>query len=331
MSSELRSKKLRGSGGFVVASVTDEQQVKGNLGGPDLFLAPIGRLDSEKISKYFCNTCDKDYEDSPKIEFETPNEEVAENLILVERGQYICNACNTTIAEYREFKKPNEAEDVGHAKPIEPQAAQPEPAAAAQAAQPEPAAAAQAAQPEPAAAAQAAQPEPAAAAQAAQPEPAAAAQAAQPEPAAAAQAAQPEPAAAAQAAQPEPAAAAQAAQPEPAAAAQAAQPEPAAAAQAAQPSPSNIDTIEGRAVYDETANKIGVARRIGIDSTQSMVLAITKNDGTEMHVPWSNVKKIGEIILVGESKPDVQPGTCTGCGFANKDGAKFCEECGIKL
>ena len=62
-----------------------------------------------------------------------------------------------------------------------------------------------------------------------------------------------------------------------------------------------------------------------------MVLAITKNDGTEMHVPWSNVKKIGEIILVGESKPDVQPGTCTGCGFANKDGAKFCEECGIKL
>ena len=254
MSSELRSKKLRGSGGFVVASVTDEQQVKGNLGGPDLFLAPIGRLDSEKISKYFCNTCDKDYEDSPKIEFETPNEEVAENLILVERGQYICNTCNTTIAEYREFRKPNEAEDVGHAKPIEPQAAQPEPAAAPQAAQPEPAAAPQAAQPE-----------------------------------------------------------------------------PAAAPQAAQPSSSNIDTIEGRTVYDETANKIGVARRIGIDSTQSMVLAITKNDGTEMHVPWSNVKKIGEIILVGESKPDVQPGTCTGCGFANKDGAKFCEECGIKL
>ena len=106
-------------------------------------MAPIGRLDSEKISKYFCNTCDKDYENSPKIEFENPNEEVAENLILVERGQYICDTCNTTIAEYREFRKPNEAEDVGHAKPIAPQAAQPEPAAAPQAAQPEPAAAPQ--------------------------------------------------------------------------------------------------------------------------------------------------------------------------------------------
>ena len=42
MSAELRLKKLRGSGGFVMARVTDEQQSKGNLGGPDLFLAPIG-------------------------------------------------------------------------------------------------------------------------------------------------------------------------------------------------------------------------------------------------------------------------------------------------
>ena len=48
MSSELRLKKLRGSGGYVMASVSDEQQVKGNLGGPDLFLAPIGRLDASK-------------------------------------------------------------------------------------------------------------------------------------------------------------------------------------------------------------------------------------------------------------------------------------------
>ena len=59
MSAELRLKKLRGSGGSIMARVTDEQQTKGNLGGPDLFLAPIGRLDKEKISKYTCNTCEK--------------------------------------------------------------------------------------------------------------------------------------------------------------------------------------------------------------------------------------------------------------------------------
>jgi len=120
MSSELRLKKLRGSGGFVMANVSDEQQQKGNLGGPDLFLAPMGRLESEKISKYFCNTCEKDYEGSPKIEFENPNEEVAENLILVERGQYICNSCGSTLAEYRDFRKPEEQRDVGKAKPVSP-------------------------------------------------------------------------------------------------------------------------------------------------------------------------------------------------------------------
>ena len=43
MSEELRLKKLRGSGGSIMARVTDQQQTKGNLGGPDLFLAPIGR------------------------------------------------------------------------------------------------------------------------------------------------------------------------------------------------------------------------------------------------------------------------------------------------
>ena len=121
MSAELRLKKLRGSGGFIMARVTDEQQSKGNLGGPDLFLAPIGRLESEKISKYTCNTCEKEIEGSPKIEFENPNEEVAENLILVERGKYLCNECSSTIAEYRDFRKPDEQMDVGLANPIEQQ------------------------------------------------------------------------------------------------------------------------------------------------------------------------------------------------------------------
>ena len=52
-------------------------EMKGNLGGPDLFLAPIGRLDDDKITKHFCNTCEKEFEGPPKIEFENPNEEVA--------------------------------------------------------------------------------------------------------------------------------------------------------------------------------------------------------------------------------------------------------------
>ena len=240
MSSELRLKKLRGSGGYVMASVTDEQQMKGNLGGPDLFLAPIGRLDAEKITKHFCNTCEKEFEGSPKIEFENPNEEVAENLVLAERGQYICNSCNSSIAEYREFKKQDEAGEVGVAKPLEPAAEVPQTT------------------------------------------------------------------------------------------------QPAAEVpQTTQPGPaSSVSTIEGRAVYDENANKVGIAKQVGIDSTQSMVLVITKNDGTEGSIPWNNIKKVGEVILLGNPETEPQPnepGKCSNCGFVNKEGSKFCEECGTKI
>jgi len=240
MSSELRLKKLRGSGGYVMATVTDEQQMKGNLGGPDLFLAPIGRLDIKKITKYFCNTCDKEFEGAPKIEFENPNEEVAENLLLAEKGQYICNTCNASIAEYREFKKQDETGVIGNAKPVgeivesAPQVVDPSPQTPQET--------------------------------------------------------------------------------------------------VTQPgSASSVSSIEGRAVYDENANKIGVAKQVGIDSTQSMVLVLTKNDGTEGSIPWNSIKKIGEVILLGNPEAATQPGKCSNCGFGNKEGSKFCEECGTKL
>ncbi|MDC4230905.1 MAG: PRC-barrel domain-containing protein [Nitrosopumilus sp.] len=237
MSSEIRIKKLRGSGGYVMAKVTDDEQMKGNLGGPDLFLAPIGRLDGDKISKHFCNTCEKEFDGAPKIEFENPNEEVAENLILAEKGQYICKSCNSAIAEYREFKKQDEAGGIGNAKPVESQLQQ------------------------------------------------------------------------------------------------IAEPETQAPQQiATQPGPAtSVSSIEGRAVFDENANKIGIAKQVGIDSTQAMVLVLTKDDGTEGSIPWNNIKKIGEVILLGTPEDTAQPGKCSSCGFGNKEGSKFCEECGTKL
>ena len=254
MSSELRIKKLRGSGGYVMARVTDEQQMKGNLGGPDLFLAPIGRLDADKISKHFCNTCEKEFEGSPKIEFENPNEEVAENLILAERGQYICNTCQSSIAEYREFKKQDEAGDVGNAKPLEPQTE-----VAPQTETPQPAVESV---------------------------------------------------------------------PKPVEEPQVESPQET----STQPSPAtSVSSIEGRAVYDENANKIGIAKQVGIDSTQAMVLVITQNDGTEGSIPWKSIKKVGEVILLGSPEESAPPGKCSNCGFLNKEGSKFCEECGTPL
>ncbi len=232
-----------------MATVTDEQQMKGNLGGPDLFLAPIGRLDVDKITKHFCNTCEKEFEGPPKIEFENPNEEVAENLVLAERGQYICKACNATIAEYREFKKPNEQKEIGSAKPLD---ANVSTAPTVQAT-----------------------------------------------------------------------------------IAPTVQATIAPTVQATQANSSaSVSPIEGRSVIDENANKIGTAKQIGIDgNTQSMVLVITKNDGTEGSIPWIAIKKVGEVILLGKPEESVasQPGKCFECGFVNKVGSKFCEECGTKI
>ena len=236
-----------------MATVTDEQQMKGNLGGPDLFLAPIGRLDADKITKHFCNTCEKEFEGPPKIEFENPNEEVAENLVLAERGQYICNSCNASIAEYREFNKPNEDGEVGSAKPLDPNAVTPT---------------------------------------------------------------------------------VEATTPTVEATTPTVEATTPTVEATTPSSAASVSSIEGRTVIDENANKIGTAKQVGIDSnTQSMVLVITKNDGTEGSIPWASIKKVGEVVLLGKPDeiPDSQPGKCPECGFVNKDGSKFCEECGTKL
>ncbi|MGI0042061.1 MAG: PRC-barrel domain-containing protein [Nitrosopumilaceae archaeon] len=262
MSGELRLKKLRGSGGYVMASVTDDQQRKGNLGGPDLFLAPVGRIDADKISKYFCNACEKDYEGSPKIDYENPNELVADNLMLLERGQYICTTCGSVLAEYREFSKPNETADVGLAKP---QADSPQPHS------------------------------------------------------------------------PPP--------PPPAETPRVTQvhspPQPPAETLRTTPTysqpeilPSEVTTfnsIIGVPVYDYDARKIGIVKQVGIQLGQpGVVLIVTKKDGKDIAIKWDEIKKINEIVLVGEQGIKTSS-KCNGCGFENKPDSKFCESCGKKL
>jgi len=306
MSSDVRIKKLRGSGGFVMASVTDEEQRKGNLGGPDLFLAPIGRLDSEKISKYFCNTCEKEYEGSPKIEYENPNEEVAENLFLVERGQYLCSVCNAALAEYREFKKPDETVDVGIAKPIEPKPTN-EPQRIEPPSMEQPIVEPQSME--------------------------------QPivEPQSMEQPIVEPPSME----QPivEPPSMEQPIVEPPSMEPPVEEPSiPSYDIQSmneqtsTESSNSSVNSITGMLVYDENARKIGVAKQVGIDSSQSVVLVITKDDGTDITIPWDKIKKVGEIILLGNPETNMAPdGECPDCGFNNKAGSKFCENCGTKI
>lgn len=111
--------KLQGSGGYVIADLTAEQAKKADLGVGKLFLAPVGKIDPIKMSKYYCNKCETEFENSPKIRIEeSTNEEVADNLILVERGQYTCQQCISIIGEYRVFKKRDEQGDIGKANPL---------------------------------------------------------------------------------------------------------------------------------------------------------------------------------------------------------------------
>jgi sporulation protein YlmC with PRC-barrel domain len=81
------------------------------LGGPELFLAGIGRLEDNRFKKYYCNKCEKEYQGAPNIEFENPNEDLGENIILIEKGEYKCKTCDYVIAQYRKFNESNNVKD----------------------------------------------------------------------------------------------------------------------------------------------------------------------------------------------------------------------------
>jgi len=240
-------------------------------------LLSVGRIDSEKISKFYCNTCEKDYEGAPKIQFENPNEEVAENLILVEKGQYICTTCSSTLAEYREFKKPNESTDAGFARSMTPPTdtiiPQPDtiiPPSDTMIPPPEPMQ---------------------------------------------------------ESFTP----------PNPTITFPDFEPQvlPGVNFQEesqSQTSPS-FNAIAGMTVFDGSAKKIGTVKQVGVDATQSVVLIITRNDASEISVKWNQIKKIGEIILLGEEQSENSNSVqsipkCANCGFENKLGSKFCQSCG---
>lgn len=128
---DMAEKKLRGSGGYAVARVSDEEQKMANLGGPELFLAGIGRLDSDRFVKYFCNRCERDFEGAPTLSYENPDEDLGEGVTLAEKGEYKCRACNATIAQYRKFST------LAAAQPQQQQAA-PAPTAIAETSAPQP-------------------------------------------------------------------------------------------------------------------------------------------------------------------------------------------------
>ncbi len=98
--------KLHGSGGHIFADVTDEQAKQADLGVGMMMLAPIGKLDAVKMKKHYCKTCESEFDGPTNFQIEEqPNEQVAEGLVLAERGQYTCHKCSSIIGEYRVFSR----------------------------------------------------------------------------------------------------------------------------------------------------------------------------------------------------------------------------------
>ncbi len=108
--SELETRTLKGSGGHVVANLTEHEMKKARLGGPDLFLGALGRIDKSRILKYYCKNCNKDYEGAPEIKYEKVNQEVAKGYTLSEQGEYLCKKCGSLIAQYKKFAEQGEVQ-----------------------------------------------------------------------------------------------------------------------------------------------------------------------------------------------------------------------------
>ena len=102
---DLEEKKLLGSGGYAFAKLTEQEETKASLGVPQIFLGNIGRVSEDRFSRYFCNKCQKEHSGSPLISYENMNEELGEDVILFEKGEYKCRTCNNIIALYRKFNK----------------------------------------------------------------------------------------------------------------------------------------------------------------------------------------------------------------------------------
>ncbi len=223
---ELERKTLKGSGGHVVANLTETEIKKAKLGGPDLFLGALGRLDKDKIVKYYCKTCNKEFEGAPEIKYERVNQEVAKGYTLSEQGEYLCKQCGSLIAQYKKFAEPSGPQSSPDAEPT--------------------------------------------------------------------------------------------------------------SGKYVQDGFVAIRKLVGMSVYSSDASLLGTVKDIGLrDNKTKIVMVISTTEQTEREVPWDQISKMGDIVLLkaAEGAKDVPSGSgmCDKCGFANKPDSRFCEQCGNKL
>jgi hypothetical protein len=94
---------LLGSVSYAIAKLTGQEESRPNVGVPQIFLANVGRLTEDSISKYYCNKCTTEYAGPPLISYENPNEVLGEVLFLSKKENTSVR-CSSIIA-YRKYNK----------------------------------------------------------------------------------------------------------------------------------------------------------------------------------------------------------------------------------
>ena len=97
-------------------------------------------------------------------------------------------------------------------------------------------------------------------------------------------------------------------------------------------------------VFDENAKQIGIAKQVGVDSNNQVILVVSDNNGNDVSINWQRIKKVGDVVLLGDSLDTTtststqlgsivsNPGLrCSSCNFDNRPDSKFCESCGTKF
>jgi transposase-like protein len=71
-----------GSGGYVFAKLTEQEELRASLGIPQIFLSNVERLNEDRFSRYFCKKCGKKYLGSLLITYGSPSENIGEDVML---------------------------------------------------------------------------------------------------------------------------------------------------------------------------------------------------------------------------------------------------------
>ena len=99
----------------------------------------------------------------------------------------------------------------------------------------------------------------------------------------------------------------------------------------------NKEEVEGKTVIYSTGRVAGKVKDIVFSLDGTLLLVVTKDDGTESRVPMNSVLGVGDYVIVryqsatsvamSAQPPAVSGALCKFCGAAMPPGAVYCPSC----